>query len=240
MPLHAAGMYPQGPILADKFVSSYTPSLSVLVPETPAVLQPFKVAVVAMPSTPGQSDLLSVVKEAEQVTKRMKHYSSTVESDYLKGSMATADGVIKMLRNCTCAHFACHATQDSSNPLRSALLLHDKPLQISQLMESKIEGARLAFLSACQTAMGHKETPGENIHLAGVFLFAGFRGVVGSLWSIEDVDGPEVANAFYHSLLSSGPPDTINAALALDNAVTHLRKAGVPFVRWVPFIYMGI
>jgi CHAT domain-containing protein len=40
----------------------------------------------------------------------------------------------------------------------------------------------LAFLSACQTAMGDETTPDEMMHLAAALLFAGFRSVVATMW----------------------------------------------------------
>jgi CHAT domain-containing protein len=40
----------------------------------------------------------------------------------------------------------------------------------------------LAFLSACETAKGDKTIPDEAMHLAATLLFAGFRGVVATMW----------------------------------------------------------
>lgn len=62
--------------------------------------------------------------------------------------------------------------------------------------------------------------------------------------SINDVDGPVVADAFYGYLFRNGPestPDTTEAAYALHLAVKKLRlNPEVSFRRWVPFIHMGI
>ena len=44
------------------------------------------------------------------------------------------------------------------------------------------ERASLAFLSASETAMGDGNLPDEVIHLGATFLFAGFRGVVATMW----------------------------------------------------------
>jgi CHAT domain-containing protein len=40
----------------------------------------------------------------------------------------------------------------------------------------------LAFLSACETAKVHKNVPDEAMHLAATLLFAGFRGVIATMW----------------------------------------------------------
>jgi hypothetical protein len=68
--------------------------------------------------------------------------------------------------------------------------------------------------------------------------------------SIYDVDGPEIMDTFYENLFeakdstSTNPPqphlDAMQAARALHLAVAKLRAKGVPFVRWVPFVHLGI
>jgi CHAT domain-containing protein len=40
----------------------------------------------------------------------------------------------------------------------------------------------LAFLSACETAEDDKKVSDEAMHLAATLLFAGFRGVVATMW----------------------------------------------------------
>jgi len=51
----------------------------------------------------------------------------------------------------------------------------------------------LAFLSACQTAIGDEELIDEALYIAAGTLFAGYGGVIGSMWSISDRYAPEVA-----------------------------------------------
>ena len=66
--------------------------------------------------------------------------------------------------------------------------------------------------------------------------------------SISDADGPQIADGFYenlfgknHSTTADPPvPDCAEAARALHLAVTKLRTENVPFVRWVPFIHLGM
>lgn len=76
-------------------------------------------------------------------------------------------------------------------PLDSGLILADGRLKVSEIMrrpenaDRKLEvkqSMSLAFLSACETATGHKSTPDEALHLAATLLFAGFRGVVATMW----------------------------------------------------------
>jgi CHAT domain-containing protein len=93
----------------------------------------------------------------------------------------------------------------------------------------------LIFLSR----VGGLETPDEVMNIASAMLFAGFKGVVGTLWSINDADGPVVAEAFYTYLFQNDRVDTRNAAIALHFAVKKLRDNNIPLVRWVPFVHLG-
>ena len=71
------------------------------------------------------------------------------------------------------------------NPLDSALLLQDGQLKVSQMMQESMTNASLAFLSACETAMGDENLPDEAIHLGSTLLFVGFRGVIATMWWVE-------------------------------------------------------
>jgi len=146
-------------------------------------------------------------------------------------------------------HLACHG-QQNSNPLDSALILEDGQLKVAQLMQLSLQGASLVYLSACETAMGDEKLPDEVIHLAAALLFVGFRGAIGTMWSIRDSDGPKVADAFYGHLSSLSTSATVNtpasaldtthAAHALHIAVAKLRaEEKCSFRRWVPFIHLG-
>ena len=71
----------------------------------------------------------------------------------------------------------------------------------------------LAFLSACQTAMGDENLSDEAIHIAAGMLFAGYSRVVGTMWSISDKLAPLVAKDVYGQLFRiSTRPDYREAA----------------------------
>jgi CHAT domain-containing protein len=89
--------------------------------------------------------------------------------------------------------------------------------------------------------MGDSELANESFHLGGGFIAAGFRGAIGTLWSMNDQDGPLVAKAFYSHLFRDGrQPQATDAAQALHLAVKELRKRNVQYERWIPFIHMGV
>ncbi|KAJ7474974.1 CHAT domain-containing protein [Mycena latifolia] len=160
--------------------------------------------------------------------------------------MATVENVQKGMRESRWAHFACHGLQDISTPTNSALLLAgSSKLTLSDIIQLQLPHADLAFLSACQTATGSKNLQDESVHLtAGMFL-AGYRGVIGTMWSIMDADGPQVAGDIYAHLFKTSPQDSTRAAEALHLAVQKLRESDraegmKSFSRWVPFIHVGI
>lgn len=90
--------------------------------------------------------------------------------------------VLDHLSDASIVHFACHGQQFPNDPLKSSLLLTDGNLEISRIIKHPTPNALLAFLSACETAMGDEELPDEVIHIAATMLFAGFRGVVATMW----------------------------------------------------------
>ena len=158
-------------------ISSYTPTLNaLLVPAPTTSANPFKMLVVTQPNAPGHLPLYNTQVEMDKIEARVS------ASSLIKQRSSSASEVLSCLPDISIAHFACHGIQDSSDPLASALILHDGPLKISKIMEMALPDASLAFLSACQTAKGDPELADEATHLAGTMLFSGFRGVVGTMW----------------------------------------------------------
>jgi CHAT domain-containing protein len=126
-------------------------------------------------------------------------------------------------------------------PTKSHLVLYDGTLELETILQMPLSNAEVVFLAACQTAMGASELINESFHLGGGFIAAGFRGAIGTMWSMNDQDGPEVAEVVYSHLFRDGQqPQAGDAAEALQLAVRELRKRNVPYERWIPFIHMGV
>ncbi|KAG8884018.1 hypothetical protein FRB98_002659 [Tulasnella sp. 332] len=124
----------------------------------------------------------------------------------------------------------------------SRFRLQDKPLLMQEITRTDLPDAEFAFLSACHTATGDRNTPNEGLHLAAAMQFAGFRGVVGTLWAMDDVDGPDVAESFYRYMFRNGG-DGVNyedAAKGVHEISKALRKSKVPLDRWINFIHVGL
>ncbi|KAE9396016.1 hypothetical protein BT96DRAFT_825397 [Gymnopus androsaceus JB14] len=161
----------------------------------------------------------------------------------LEDSEATVKAFLDELSSSHIIHLACHGKQDPADPLKSALYLYNGPVELSHFMQKQhLQSPRLAFLSACETALGIQHLPNESIHLAASLTFVGFLSVVGTMWSIQDSDGPEIARHFYESLFEGleNSHAEWDSATALHNAVQKLRESGVSFMRWMPFIHFGI
>ncbi|KAJ7077447.1 CHAT domain-containing protein [Mycena epipterygia] len=226
LPIHAAGLYGEdqafGLKLSDFLISSYTPSLSALIQgfrphsEPQAELQ---LLAVTQPSAEGQSYIPGTQEEIKSIEQ---HARGKVPTLWLDQDMATIENVQEGMKNSRWVHFACHGVQ-STSPTESALLLaRSSRLTISNIIELSLPNADLAFLSACQTATGSQELQDESVHLTAGMLLAGYRGVIGTMWSIMDNDAPQVAGDVYAHLLEASPPDPMRAAQALHLAVQKL------------------
>jgi hypothetical protein len=63
------------------------------------------------------------------------------------------------------------------------------------------------------------------------------------MWSINDDDGPQVADDVYAHLFKDSHPDATQAAYALHGAVQKLHQKSEgkkSFFSWVPFIHIGV
>ncbi|KAI0033363.1 CHAT domain-containing protein [Vararia minispora EC-137] len=258
LPLHAAGIYdPVDPLrtvrVSDFVISSYTPSLSTLASlhshrALPACASPQseisnpRVLVVSQSDTPGLNAPLPCT--AEEASKILHHFPN--DATHLEDAHATVDSVLAEMAQHDWVHLACHGVQDSSgDPTKSAFFLYNGRLELSRLMETTIPRAGLAVLSACQTATGDVKLPEEAAHLAAGMLAVGYRSVVGTMWSINDEDGPVLADALYGALRKQrerGEGGKPRVAEALHEALRQLREAvgEDSFARWVPFVHFGL
>ncbi|GAB3439683.1 CHAT domain-containing protein [Actinophytocola sediminis] len=234
LPLHAAGRYGTRirQTVPDRTVSSYTTSLSALLRASrhAAPGNAATMVTVGMPHTEGKADLPAVARELD-------HIGATVPGTRsLVGAAATPDAVLAELRRHRSAHFACHATQDVAEPSRGALHLAGGDLSVRQLATLDLTDAELAYLSACRTAGGSMDLADEAINLAAALQLAGYRNVIGTLWSVADQHAAAVANSVYRAL--GGATGDHAAALAAATAELRARFPDRPDI-WAPFIHLG-
>ncbi|KAJ6583333.1 CHAT domain-containing protein, partial [Mycena sp. CBHHK59/15] len=217
--------------VSDYVIPSYTTTLTALLDPPTHTTTTFKMTALIQLETVGCSYLPATRDELTKIEERVPKQWLTSLGHTSETSVDTA---LFNLQQSAIVHFAGHGTQDVMNPHDSGLILSNGQLKVSQIMhlpeesqdatlELSRKGMSLALLSACKTA-------DEAMHLAATLLFAGFRGVVGTMWTITDHVGPKVADAFYEYLFrncdcTSDPPITPNlteVTCALHLAVTKL------------------
>jgi CHAT domain-containing protein len=196
---------------------------------------------VALPETPGLSELPQAGMEVEQVTRFAP--GATV----LTGRRATRARLLADLPGHSFLHFAGHGLQNPDDLASGALYTYDHqeegPITLSDLAQLRLTDARLAFLSACEAAVGSYDAPDEAIHLAGSLLVAGFTHVIATQWTVFDTIAPQVAEGFYARLSSRDDRgqtylDPAGSARALHDAIARLRDRYQSLL-WAPYLHIG-
>ncbi|KAH9485860.1 Protein wos2 [Psilocybe cubensis] len=247
LPLHAAGLYSsQNPTcVSDYVVSSYTPTVRSLIEKFQASKSPSPsrsksgLLLISQPNTPGLPAIPSTIRETKSLKAMMDKHG--VRTLLLEHDEATREKVKEALNSYSWVHFACHGVQDAKEPLESGLCLHDGRMDLLEIMKERVQEPQLAFLSACQTSTGDFALSEEVVHLAAGMLAAGYRGVVGTMWSISDEHGPLFAEEFYR--MGPNGLDGSLAAYALDHATSVVRqnlgKSEHGLLKWVPYVHFG-
>jgi tetratricopeptide (TPR) repeat protein len=245
LPLHAAGHHDDpasGRTVMDRVVSSYTPTVRALrharQRQAAAGTRADGSLIVAMPATPGLPDLRNVAVEAELLAGILPDPLVLTEPD--------RDRVLADLPGRAIAHFACHGGYDLDDPAAGRLVLRDhehNPLTVADLNAVNLDGAQLAYLSACHTALNSAERLlGEGMHLAGALQAAGFPQVVGTLWELDDEMAVEITEDFYTGLRDprTGRTDLGRAARCLHRAIRSQRDhyPGTPSL-WASHLHFG-
>ncbi len=125
-------------------------------------------------------------------------------------------------------HLSFHGGVDWAEPARSGLLMaHDEVLTVEDLFALRLNGARLASLSACESGVPAHKVPDESVSLPSALLLAGFGGVVGSLWSVDDVSTAMLMARFYELWREAGkrPAEALRDAKRWLRDTTNGEKA---------------
>lgn len=153
---------------------------------------------------------------------------------------ATRRGVLEALPRVARLHVAAHGLFDAAAPAQSGIVLGreagagrgHETLTLRELRELDLSALRLATLATCRSAE-HARLPGrERVCLPTALLDAGARGVIASLWPVEDAPSIEVMRALYAELRDHHP------AVAL--ARTQAALAGrLPARQWAGLVFYG-
>ena len=243
LPLHAMGpIRSEGSLklyLSDLYIPSYTPTLSALIEPPKLRAQPLS-----------QPTMLLVIKHSETmpgILQEVEVVQSIVglTTQTLIGKEATPSSLLKYLKSHQFVHISCDESSKTENPLTFFKLYEGTHLALLDIVRSGLPTAEFAFLPGCHMAeITNKSTADEELHLAGIIQYCGFRSVVGTMWDMADKDGPVVAENFYSSMFSTSRwqkvPYYERTAEALRDAVKVLRsERGMTLERWVNFVHYG-
>lgn len=235
LPLHAAGRHDGGPSVLDLVVSSYASSLRTLAAARAEPSRPVcGVLLVAAPDVPDRPVLGHVADEIAALTALLPGGHTL-----MSGSVGRA-AVLAELDAHQCVHFSGHGHQNLVDPGAGGVALSDGTLTVTDLMVAGARGGELAFLSACDTAVGGVHVPDESITLAAALHHVGYRRVVGTLWPTPDRAAARLVGDVYSRLTLAGALRPEGAADALHDTVRAMRDSApaTPGV-WAAFVHVG-
>ena len=141
------------------------------------------------------------------------------------GEDATRAWVLAQIPGASHVHLACHGSSEFASEAGGSLLLADNTrLTVTDLIDGRLTGCRLATASACQS--GHysiTDTPEEFTGLPAGFLQAGAACAVVSLWQVRDDATALLMTRFYEVLNPAPGNASPQPAHALREARTWLR-----------------
>ncbi|MDP9053266.1 MAG: CHAT domain-containing protein [Acidobacteriota bacterium] len=226
LPLHAATYEIAGQrrCLLDEFAVSYTPSARVLAFAQDSLAHPARNIAgflgISNPASAGSPALQFAAVEVDEICQFFPGHSKV-----LPGADATRAALDAAIDTAAYLHFACHGRFRMDKPLHSAVLLAGaEQLTVADLLARGPLAARLAVLSACQSAITDAvQLPDEFIGLPTGFLQAGASCVAGSLWPVDDISTALLMIEFYRWHLRPPSGEPLPPAQALRKAQLWLR-----------------
>ena len=241
LPLHAAAPYRKGEMgVPHLFISSYTTTLNALIrARRPSSLgsvatQRRHFVAIGQARAPGSNELPRVGTELSIVGQLVDGLTTFTR---VEGEDACISNVTSELCKNEWVHFACHGTLNEEQPFESAFALHDGPFTIQHIIQCNLKSPEFAYLSACHTSVGDRESPDEVIHLASAMQFVGFRSVIGTMWAVDDAETNKITSVFYkHMIDESGCLDYTRAALALRKTMVSV---DIPMDQRILYVHLG-
>ena len=135
-------------------------------------------------------------------------------------------------------HLAAHARIDEVVPRRSGILLgpdarDDGLLQLNEIGMLHLN-ANVVVLATCRSQVGRLVRGEGLMSLSRMFIYAGARSVVASLWAVDDAETRTLMRRFYGALADGYPPDT-----ALQQAQIAMIRQGRGPSTWAAFTVAG-
>jgi CHAT domain-containing protein len=139
-------------------------------------------------------------------------------------------------------HLAMHGFSDVGDPDRAGLVLapgnpkEDGLWQAREIRESRM-AAELVTLSACETGVGRLQGEEGVMNLARLFLVAGAKSVVASLWDADDRSTATLMAHFYRQI--AGGKTVAEALRAAQIEMLKEFGADMPPYYWAGFTVIG-
>jgi len=168
--------------------------------------------VIADPRRAGESPLRGSREEASRI-------AALDGATLLEGEEATAQRFLDLAPRSALVHYAGHANSDATTSY-AALLLADRLVGAKEIAALQLARRPLVVLAACGTFRGDPSHVAGMSSLARAFLLAGARGVVATLWEIDDDVSPPLFFRFHESLRAGASP----ARALRDAQLTMLRS----------------
>jgi CHAT domain-containing protein len=208
---------PDNRYLVEQFALSTVPSASVFLRPTPPRASESLLAV-AQPQPGDMERLPGAAAEARNVAKHHSRGRYAVGTAIGPGEFLASAGSVASV------HFAGHAKTDVDHPSQSALLFESvegpaEELTAAQIAARRLPSAPLVILAACSTGRG-KLRRNEGIQsLSAAFLQAGARGVVATLWDVDDAQSAKLFRSFHQQLREGARP--IDALRSAQRVLLH-------------------
>lgn len=164
---------------------------------------------------PGRRSLIVAVTDFGDRFPRLEFAAREAETaaellpgaSVLRDQDATRDRVLDLMSGAGIIHFATHANQSPSDPLRSSILLGGDCTQqfitARQICGLRLD-AELVTLSACATESGELTLDGQ-VGLTWACLAAGSGSVVSTLWRVSDEAAADWVAEFYKEIANGSP-----------------------------------
>jgi CHAT domain-containing protein len=207
---------------------------------------PARMASLPRELTGGRAGLarLPFTRQEARAIQKLAGAESRVALDFEASRTAALDERMASYR---IVHFATHGLLNATRPELSGIVLslvdrEGRPqngfLTSLDTFNLRLD-ADLVVLSGCRTALGKDVRSEGVVGLTRGFLYAGARGVLASLWPVDDAPTAELMRAFYAGLLG---PRRLAPPAALREAQLHVRRDPrwrAPYY-WAAFQLQGV
>ena len=127
--------------------------------------------------------------------------------------------------------------------MRSAFDFGDEQLTVDDLVALELDQLELVVAPACQSGAAHANAPDEFLGIAHALIHAGARGVVATLWEVDDLVAALTVVRFYYELRRVGDAAEglaraqrwLAAARGLDLAELAATRLDAERPHWLPY-----